>query len=429
MRNKRVSKNIEELKKVLRRGRGRWFIVGAAALIAGGILLVFLAPIGAPSASSDEGPVPEVTYSRDVAPILQENCQECHRPNRIGPFSLMTYEDAKGRAPLLKEYTALRIMPPWHAAEGYGEFKNERRLTQEEIVTISSWVDEGAPEGNPADLPQPRQFPEGWQLGTPDIVLDPGAEFRVRKSKRDFFWSFVLPFEPKEDVWVSAIEVIPGDSEVVHHLGIYVDPTGESVKFDKSHPGLGYPGDMSFSSYIILDFWTPGGTPQTLEPGTAWKIPADSHLVMDIHYTPDGQLHYYEVTASRKIPQDIHLVSGWAHMHYLGKEMKVSATLPDNRTAPVLWVPEYDFHWQQVYEFKEPLGLPRDTRINLVAYYDNSASNPENPYRKPRTISFGQKAKNEMCFFYFHYTVDEEHLMQDKQVDFDGIELRMGSGG
>jgi len=442
--------------------RFSWVLMGAAMMTTVGVIFLLLALFGvSPVLSSDEA-VLEVSYTRDIAPILQESCQECHRPNRIGPFSLMTYEDARRNSWAIKQVTELRIMPPWHAKEGYGEFKNERMLKQEEIDTIGRWADAGAPEGNPLDLPPPRKFAEEWQLGTPDIVLDPGADFRVRKSKRDFFWSFVLPFNPKEDVWVSAIEVIPGASAVVHHTGLYVDPTGESLKLDKRSPGIGYPGNMEFSAYTILDFWTPGGTPQQLEAGTAWKIPADSHLVLDIHYAPDGKVHldrtrvglylangpvdkrvrfgvvgntlfeipagerHYEVTASRKIPRDIHLVSGLPHMHYLGKEMKVWATLPSESISPMVWVPHYDFHWQQVYVLKQPLALPRDSRIDLVAYYDNSEENPHNPHRRPRTVYFGQNAKNEMCFFYFHYTVDDEYLTRGQAVGYDGLELRVG---
>jgi len=353
-------------------------------------------------------------------------------------------------------------MPPWLAADGYGEFKNERRLTREEIDLISRWVETGAAEGDPKDLPAPISFSEEWYIGTPEIELDPGEDFKVRKSGGDFFRSFVLPYDPKEDVWISAIEVIPGTPSVVHHVGVYVDTRGDSVKFDRSSPGIGYPGNMSLSSFILLDFWTPGGTPRKLARGMAWKIPAGSHLVMDIHYTPDGQVHYdrtrvglyraegpidkrvrfatlgntlfeipagernHEVTASRRLTRDIHLISGWPHMHLLGKEMKVWAEYDNGMIEPILWVPEYDFHWQQVYELKNPLALSRGSRLHLRAFYDNSTSNPENPYKKPRTIRYGQKARDEMCFFYFHYTVDAEHLTRGLKVGYDGLELRVG---
>ena len=463
MAHKHGSKRKKGVEGTEGRGRGRLVILGAGGLVAVGIVIAMLSPFSAPPAVSNS--VPEATYSLDVAPILQENCIECHRPGGLGPFSLMTYEDAKDNAQIVKESTAARRMPPWRAAEGYGEFRNDRRLTRSQIDTIGRWADGGTPEGDLRDLPPPRQFVQGWRLGTPDLVLDAGADYRVRPSGGDFFRSFVLPFNPKEDVWVSAIEVLAGTPGIVHHLGIYIDPLRKSQALDKADPGLGYSGDAVFMPNITLDFWTPGSTPRFLEPGTAWRIPANSLLVMDIHYTPDGQLHmdrtriglhfakgpidkrvrfgavgnqtfkipagadHYEVTANRKLPIDIHLVSGWPHMHYLGKEMKVWATLPGDAVAPLVWVPDYDLHWQTIYVLKDPLALPRGARIQLTAYYDNSAANPENPHPKPRDIYFGQRAKDEMCFFYFNYTVDAEHLTKGQVVDPDGLELRIGSGG
>jgi mono/diheme cytochrome c family protein len=445
------------------RNRNRWVAAGAAGAGAVGVILVMLAQLGAATVGSSGTAAPEVTYSRDVAPILQAYCIECHRPGGIAPFSLLTYGDAKDNAPLIRGVTENRLMPPWKAAEGYGEFRNEQRLTQEEVGTFGRWVDGGTPEGNPQDLPPPREFPKGWRLGTPDIVLDPGADFRVRPKGGDYYWSFVLPFKPQKDVWVSAIEVMPGIPEVVHHLGLIIDPEGKSPALDRSSPGLGFQSGPGFMPNIILDFWTPGSTPRFLDPGTAWRIPANSNLVLDIHYNPDGKPHLdrtkiglyyakgpvdkrvrfgtvgntlfsippgesrYKVTASRRVPRDIHLVSGWPHMHYLGREMKVWATLSDGKIEPVVWVPDYDLHWQTVYILKNPLALLKGSKMELEAYYDNSKDNPDNPHRKPRTIYFGQKATNEMCFFYFNYTVDAEHLTQGREERYDGLELSVGT--
>jgi hypothetical protein len=281
-------------------------------------------------------------------------------------------------------------------------------------------------------------------LGTPDLELDPGGDFKVRARGKDFFRSFVLPFQPEEDVWISAIEIIPGAKEVVHHLGIYLDPEGISPKLDRQSPGLGFAGDMGFKYSNIIDLWAPGGAPRFLEDGLGWLMPAGSYLVMDIHYAPDGQTHFdrtrvgvyfakasinkrvylgvtgnttfeipagerrHEVTGKQKIRSDITVIAGWPHMHYLGKEMKVWAMLPNGDTEPIIWVPNYNFHWQQVYDFAEPLSLPEDTMINLVAYFDNSTDNPLNPHEKPRNIRFGQRANDEMCYFYYYYTIDEE---------------------
>ena len=200
MAHKHGSKRKKGVEGTEGRGRGRLVILGAGGLVAVGIVIAMLSPFSAPPAVSNS--VPEATYSLDVAPILQENCIECHRPGGLGPFSLMTYEDAKDNAQIVKEGTAARRMPPWRAAEGYGEFRNDRRLTRSQIDTIGRWADGGTPEGDLLDLPPPRQFVQGWRLGTPDLVLDAGADYRVRPSGGDFFRSFVLPFNPKEDVWV-----------------------------------------------------------------------------------------------------------------------------------------------------------------------------------------------------------------------------------
>ncbi len=433
--------------------RRRMIIIGTGGFALGGILIVLMVLFGALPASSQDTQRSEVTYSRDIAPILQNNCQSCHRPNSIAPFSLITYEEVSDFAPLIEEVTRLRIMPPWGAAEGYGEFKNKRALTEEEIDTIARWVDAGAPAGNPLDEPPPIDFPDEWQLGTPDLVLDPGGDFRVRGRGRDFYRSFVLPYQPEEDVWISAIEIIPGAKEVVHHLGIYLDTEGISPKLDRESPGLGFDKDMGFNYSMIIDLWAPGGSPRFLADGMAFSMPAGSYLVIGIHYAPDGQKRLdrtrvgvyfakapvnkqvylgvtgnttfeipagekrYEVRAKQKIRQDIHINSGWPHMHNLGKEMKVWATLPSGETVPIVWVPNYDFNWQQVYDFAKPLYLPEGSYINLVAYYDNSTDNPLNPYEKPRNIRFGQNANNEMCYFYYYYTKDVEQLLRDQSAD------------
>jgi mono/diheme cytochrome c family protein len=402
-----------------------------------------------------------VTFTRDVAPILQANCQECHHPGGIGPFSLLTYEDARTMAEAVKYATSHRIMPPWKAAPDYGEFANERRLTDEQIQTLVGWADAGMPEGNPSDLPSARQFTDGWRLGTPDLILDAGDSFRVRSGGSDFLWEFVLPYIPDQDQWVTAMEVLPGSPSVVHHVGIVLDPKNKSVALDKRSAGLGYSADLGgFSPSIQIDFWTPGGTPRFLPEGTAWKWPAKSNLVMEIHYSPDGQVHedrtrvglYFakgpvdkrvrftnvglgdfkipagekrrHLHASGTAPLDISVLSIWPHMHLLGQEGKATATLPGGIARPMVWVPAYDFHWQMVYVYKEPLKLPRNSRIDFDAYYDNTDQNPNNPNRPPRLVTSGQRTRDEMCLLFFHYTVDKEHLTQGIAVERDGLEDR-----
>jgi hypothetical protein len=417
--------------------------LGIAILVFGVFLTLFLKPLDG-LLLAQETISEDVTYYRDIAPIMQKHCQSCHRPNRIGPIPLLTYEEVVDIAPLIEEVTRLRTMPPWGAVENYGSFKNKKVMTEVEIDTVSRWVGQGSPAGDPSDEPPPIDFPDDWQLGTPDIIVDPGGEYKVRGRGSDFFRSFVLPYSPEKDMWISAIEFIPDAKEVVHHVGFYLDIEGISLKLDKESPGLGFSGSMGFDYDMIIDLWTPGGTPLVLEPGLGWLMPAGSYLVMDIHYAPDGvtrmdrsqvgiyfakgkvekQVYLgvagnttfeipagseaYSIDATKTIRSDIHILSCWPHMHYLGKEMKVWATLPDGGIKPIVWVPNYDFHWQQVYELAEPLSLPKGSQIKLVAVYDNSTNNPENPFQRPRDIRFGQRADDEMCYFYYYYTMDEE---------------------
>jgi mono/diheme cytochrome c family protein len=429
-----------------------------ASLIFPRFILPSLVLLAVGAARADE----QVTFSKDVAPILQANCQECHHPGGIGPFSMMTYESTRPWAKAIQHATGQRVMPPWKAAPGYGEFRNERRLTDEQIRIISAWVDAGAPEGDPKDLPSARVFTDGWRLGTPDVVLDAGESFRVRATGGDFLREFVLTQSFPEDRWVTALEVLPGSPTVVHHVGIVVDPKAKSVVLDTKAAGPGYPGDngLGFTPYTQIDFWTPGGQPRFLPEGTAWKLPANSRLVMEIHYSPDGQVHddltrvglyfargpvdkrvrfgvagintftvppgekRYRLDITQKIPRDVTLLSVWPHMHWLGQEAKATATLPGGDLEPLVWVPKYDFHWQIVYVYKEPVKLPRNSRIDVEVYYDNSADNPRNPNRPPRKVSAGHRTRDEMCLFFYHYTVDAEHLTQGIAIENDGLEIR-----
>jgi mono/diheme cytochrome c family protein len=424
------------------------------------LVAALLAQVGVAAVQADPSPV---TFTRDIAPILQANCQECHHPGGIGPFSLLTYADAKAKAEIVRDFTRLRIMPPWKAADGFGEFADVRRLTEEQIGTIARWVESGAPEGDPGDLPSSRPFVEGWMLGTPDMVLDAGEPFDVPASGDDIYRNFVLPLRAEQDQWVTAVEVRPGSPAVVHHVVLYIDPLEQSPEWDEADPGPGFTvfgTDAGFTPALWLDGWAPGATPRPLPPGAAWRIPAGSRLVMQVHYHPHGfevqdltriGLHLargpvdkrvrtsavgntefeippgasrHRVTAGGQLPLDITVLSVWPHMHLIGKEMKVAATLPNGAGKPMVWIPEWDFNWQQVFTFKEPLKLPQGTRLALEAFFDNSIRNPFNPNNPPEWVTFGPQSTDEMCFCFFRYTVDRERLSQNRSVDFDGMEIR-----
>ena len=393
---------------------------------------------------------PKVTFTRDVAPIFQAKCQSCHRPGEIGPFSLLTYEDARPWAGLIKDYTQRRLMPPWKPADGFGEFTDVRRLTDAQIRTVVEWVNEGTPRGNPNEMPSPRKFVEGWMLGKPDLVLDAGESYEVTSEGRDVYQNFVLPYVPDKDQWLSAVEVRPDQRAVVHHVILYGDPLGKSVELDAADPGPGYTGSGVGPGFFPAEFlggWAPGNTPRFSPPGIALKIPAHGHLVLQVHYHKDGKphldrtrvgLHFatgpidkearalpivnmglrippgaarQEIRASAHVPTDVTAHAVIPHMHLLGREMKITATLPNGTVKPMVWIKDWDFNWQETYVFQEPMKLPRGSRIDVVAYYDNSTGNPNNPNNPPKLVTWGEQTTDEMCVAFVGVTVDAEHLV------------------
>lgn len=260
----------------------------------------------------------DVTYYRDVLPILQTNCQTCHRPGEVGPFSLMTYKQAVNWADDIKTYTRDRTMPPWKPAAGVA-MHGERRLTDKEIATLAAWADGGTPAGDPKDAPPARKFVEGWQLGTPDLVLSPSDDIVLGPTGKDWFRCFVMPTNLPEDVYVSAVELRPGNPRIVHHLLLYVDTTGKGrkleeaekarkadakveTKSDDPHPaakanpdwdkGPGYTSGMGvgFVPSGGLGGWSPGITPHHLPAGTGFYLPKNSDVVMQVHYHRNGRL-------------------------------------------------------------------------------------------------------------------------------------------
>jgi len=409
----------------------------------------------------------EITFTRDVAPILQEQCQSCHRPGEVGPFPLLTYEQAAAWAQEIKRTTTARIMPPWKAAHGFGDLAGERRMPDGEIATLTRWVDGGAPEGDPRRMPPPRTFPQGWALGEPDMVLEPDESYHLAAEGKDVYRNFVLPMVFKDERWVTATEVAAQNRAVVHHVIAYIDPEGKSVALDAADPGPGFTstgGSAGFSPALWLGGWAPGNKPHFTPTGTAVRIPAGSRIVLQVHYHKSGKpetdrtrigIHFasgpvdkrmrifpvlnlglevppgaerHKVTATLRVPMDVHAYSVTPHMHVLGREMKVTATLPDGTVKPLIWIPDWNFNWQETYPFREPVFLPRGTKIDVTAYYDNSEKNPNNPNRPPKTVRWGEETTDEMCIAFLTYTVDGEHLTRSAQAGSaspaDSMEIR-----
>ena len=401
-----------------------------------GLVLLSLATIWSPPAgasqNSGRGPF---TFARDVAPIIFQHCAPCHRPGETAPFSLLTYSDVRRRSRQIVELTRNRAMPPWKPAASFGgPFVGERRLTDEEIDTLAAWVGEGAAEGDPADLPPMPSWPEGWRLGTPDLVLGMSEPYTLPADGPDVFRNFVLPIPISGAKYVAALEVHP-NNRAVHHANLRIDPTRSSRERDEQDPRPGYEGPISPNAqYPDGHFlaWTPGQlTPRAAE-GMAWRLEPGSDLVIQIHMRPSGRPESIHpsvgffftddppartpvmlrlgrqqidipagesryVTRDRyRLPVDVHVYALQPHAHFRAKEVKGFATLPDGTTRWLIVIPNWDFNWQDVYRFVEPVFLPKDTTLSLEWTYDNSSGNPRNPDHPPRRVLYGQNSTDEM---------------------------------
>jgi len=350
-----------------------------------------------------EPPKEEVTYTKHVAPIVQKRCQECHRPGEIGPFSLLTYDDAKKRTGRIREALVEQRMPPWHADPRHGKFQNDRRLPQEEIDTLLAWIDSGAAKGDEKDMPPPVPFVKGWKIGEPEKVYTMEKEFKVPAAGTLDYQRFVVDPDIKEDVWIQAAECRPGNRAVVHHILVYILAPGKTNPYERD------------GTAATLSGWAPGDMPTMFPPGTAKLIQAGSKLLFEVHYTPNGveqtdrssvgvifakkkPEHVVEVNilANLKLkipphnanvkgeviytfPQDALLLSFMPHMHLRGTSAKYVVTYPDGKTETLLSVPDYDFNWQSVYRFAEPLKIPKGSKLTWTGHWDNSADNPRNP--------------------------------------------------
>lgn len=419
-----------------------------------------------------------VTFSRDVAPILQKNCQTCHRPGDIAPMSLMNYEDTRPWAKSIKAAVASRTMPPWFADPAHGSFENDTSLSQAEIATLVRWVDQGAPKGNPADLPPARVFEHaGWKLKEPDIVFQYPEPYRVGKEIDDEYRCFALPVPGESDVWLKGAEYEPGNRAVVHHFIVFVDPTSRSLERDLATPEPGYECGMGSGDGRLLRMvggWAPGNNPMLSEPGVAQKIPAGSYIVVQMHYhntTGEDQLDHSKVAfhvakSDETIVKDpqVRLVSEWdlniapgdpasrheaswttrkdvtvfsvsPHMHYRGKSMTVYSQILGDEEKILLSVPRYDFNWQISYRLAEPFKAPAGTTFRMVSIHDNSAGNAANP-DPGREVHWGEETHNEMAIAFMGITLDDQNVnvVPDWPVDGEPVlanelpELKLATG-
>ena len=415
------------------------------------------------------------TFSKEVVRIMQKNCQTCHHPGDIAPFSMMTYRETRPWAQAIREQVLLRKMPPWKPVQGCGDFRDTRGLSEDEIRTIVAWVDAGAPEGNTSDLPVPLEFPDGWPLGAPDLIVTPDADY-TPPTQGDMYRCFSVPVSGlRGDRWISALNVKPGNPKIVHHVIAYPDTTGVSAQLDAQDPAPGYTcfGGPGFDTTDLLGGWAPGSRGYFAPDGTGIKLSNNSRVVIQVHYHPTGtqetdrtpvglyfakspvnrQLQVlplvntrfvippgaknYEVTAEFTVPLFLS-AQLWAltpHMHLLGKKIKVELTRPGATQSDCLInIENWDFNWQGTYINRFPIALASGARLKLTTIYDNSTDNPRNPNNPPKSVRWGEETTDEMSLAFIGFTLDAASLpvstplLNEVAVDQNGNLVVSGSG-
>ena len=405
-----------------------------------------------------------VTYARDIAPIIQARCQNCHREGQVAPFALADYDQTAKRAQQIVRVTQDRIMPPWIPSPDHEKFVGERWLTARELELLKTWAESGRAKGNDDDLPPPPQFAEGWRLGQPDLIVKMAEPFTVPTDGPDLLQNFVIPIDIAADKLVAAIEFHPGNKRVDHHCVMFLDDSGTARKLDKATPEPGYAnfGGPGFFPSGALGGWSAGNTPRPLPNGMGRYLKKGSDLVVQMHYHPNGKqesdqseigLYFvkkpvaeslkesaklvgsiwmanyemdiaagekdYRRTTSYTLLKEIILVGVVPHMHLLGKSMKVTATLPDKSVKTLIDVKNWNYNWQDEYYYERPFKLPAGTRLDVEAVFDNSADNPSNPSSPPQRVTWGDGTKDEMLFCFFLLSAEKtEDLIH---VIFDNL--------
>ena len=377
-----------------------------------------------------------LTFNRDVAPIIFDHCSPCHRPGQVAPFALLSYQDVKRRAPQIATVTARRQMPPWLPEPGYGRFSNERRLRDDQIEIIEQWVKEGGIEGDPAQLsvtpPPPRA--DGWALGDPDLVVEMPKAYTLQPAASDVFRHFVIPLSLSSTRYVRAVEFRPGNRTVAHHAVVGVDRTRSSRRYDQADREPGFDnrlGGIESPDGHFLS-WAPGKVPSMGPADMAWRLDPGTDLVIQLHMMPAEHPELvrasvglffadtpptrvpaliklgsksidipageaaFTITDTYELPADMDVLTVYPHAHYLAKDMKAFATLPDGTTKWLMWIKDWDFDWQDEYRYAPPVFLPKGTVLTMRYVYDNSEENPQNPHSPPRRVRYGPYSSDEM---------------------------------
>lgn len=388
-----------------------------------------------PPAQAGDAPG-KVTFSEHIAPLVFNHCTSCHRPGQAAPFPLLTYKHAQKHAATMLEVMENRYMPPWQPEPGYGEFRDARRLTDDQISLFKQWVKDGMPEGDPKKVPALPKFPEGWQIGQPDLIVQMDRPFDVPAEGPDIYQNFVIPLGLAEDKWVTAVEFRASAPTVVHHVLYFLDDSGRARERNPKQGQPGFPG-MGFRPTGFLGGWAIGATPVKLPEGLANPLRKNSDLVLQTHFHLTGKperelltvgLYFADKPPTRTLvnvqlppafglfsnidipagqsefkrtdqfalPVDVDLVATGAHAHYIGKMMKGEAMLPDGSHKPLLYIRDWSFNWQGQYLYKDFVRLPKGTVIRADLTWDNSSNNPRNPTEPPVRVRWGEGSTDEM---------------------------------
>ena len=388
------------------------------------------------------------TFANDVAPVVFEACTPCHRPGGPGPFSLASYKEVRQRATQVLQVTRSRFMPPWKVEPGVGHFQGQRPVTDTELEMLAAWVAGGTPEGDSAATPELPSFPDGWLLGTPDLIVTLAEPFVLQAEPTDAFRIFAIPIPVSARAYVRGIEFHPGNPRVVHHANIRVDRTPTSRALDGADPLPGYDGLMPRTAeYPDGHFlgWTPGQVAPLVGPDLAWTLEPGSDLVVQLHMQPSGTVEKvkpviglyfsdrppvrtpsilrlgsqgidippgegrYVIRDAYTLPVDVEILAIQPHAHYRAKEIIGTARFPDGKVQRVMHIRDWDFRWQHVYRLVQPLPVPKGTTLSMEYTYDNSPANVRNPEVPPIRVLWGQRSKDEMGDLWFQLLARTEN--------------------
>ena len=410
-------------------------------------LLIFSAGVALAAAKTS---TPTLTFYKDVLPVLQKNCQGCHRPGEAAPMSFLTYTQTRPWAKAIREVTITRKMPPWFADPHVGKFTNDRSLQQSEIDILAKWSETGAVAGNPNDAPPEKEFVTGWNIGAPDMTVEMTKEYDVPASGTVDYTYFIIPTGFTEDRWVQMAEARPGNRKVVHHIIAFVREPGSKWLRDAKvgEPYVPKKGSSSGAGGEFLVGYAPGTVPEAMAKGQAKLIKAGSDIVLQMHYTATGKperdrtkvgfvfsteaptervvtlaasnhqfvippgASEHRVDAAIELHEEATLLSLLPHMHLRGKSFEYTIVSPKGERTKLLHVPRYDFNWQLTYTLDKPLRLAKGTKIECVAHYDNSPNNPSNP-NPTEEVRYGDQSWEEMMFGFFNIAFDPQIQPRD----------------